>query len=75
MKLVLVEWVDSGSNSDWQTKNDDMELAHCTSVGILRKETPELIELCLCLSGDLKSSCMVMPQVCIKRIRKLGVKR
>ena len=78
MKLVIIEWKDPIAFAfPWTDRCDlsDAKPADCIGVGILLKETEEDIVISLCLNSVNYSQAMVIPKVCIKRIRKLGVKR
>ena len=74
MKLVLVEWVDSGFANIWQSRDEGLDIVKCVSVGILVRETMETVELCLSLSDIQKAGGIAIPKCSIKRMRILGVR-
>lgn len=80
MNLTLIEWIDSKFvGCDWIDK-DEMKQHHCASnisAGILFQETADEMILILSIgeNTDTVSQAVVIPKSCIKRIRKLGVKR
>lgn len=69
--LVVVDWVDSCSNSGWRTKDEAaFPVSECRTVGWLLKRTNEKI----CLHGeesDLDAVGMreTIPAGCVRRIR------
>ena len=73
MKIVLVEWFDSCSGNSWMKRDDEWSVDKITSVGILKSEDEEKIELVPNIS-DLKLHQIVIPRGCIKRIRTLCLK-
>ena len=73
MKIVLVEWVDSCSGNSWTDRDTGWFIDKVTSVGILKSEDEEKIELVPNI-GDLKLHQIAIPRGCIKRIRTLCLK-
>lgn len=74
MRIALIEWVDSSSNSGWHEPGNE-DIAHCITVGVVYSENSERITLFTSKShfGNHCDSISI-PKVCIKRIRKLGVR-
>lgn len=74
MKLVLVEWVDARFANMWQCKDENLDVIKCTSIGLLKRETKTMIEVCLHINDEMKAGCMAIPKVCITRMRTLKVR-
>lgn len=78
MRLIMVEWEDPLAFAvPWTNREDlsDASPVSCICVGILLKEREQDIIICLARNHCNYSQAMVIPKACIKRIRKLGVKR
>lgn len=78
MKLVIIEWVDSAFAQGWMDKcvAKTHKVSNCTSVGVLIQQDSEKITIVQSISDkDSVGDGITIPKVCIKRIRKLGVKR
>ena len=77
MKLVLVEWIDSCSQSGWHPLDISYEgLSACISIGIKIFETDEYVTVAPSGSRTTRRFCdtISIPKACIKRIRYLKVK-
>jgi hypothetical protein len=72
MKLVLVEWVDAVSDDDWECRDLEQPLAKCVTLGILRGEYEDRIEVTQ-TANNVGHCCgkVSIPIGCIKRIRNL----
>ena len=71
MKVVMVEWVDSTSESGW-THDHDLDLSICKTVGFLVKKTKDKIVLIQSISdNDNVDNKFAVPRVCIKSIKEL----
>ncbi len=77
MKLVMVEWIDSYSDTGWQHKSvlDSSTASECVSIGMM-KEGNDCIKVyqSTSKSGNI-CDIIIIPRCAIKRIRKLCVKR
>lgn len=73
MKIVMVEWKDSYSLSSWVEKGTPCNIDSICSVGILKSETDEQVELVPNLGEEMKLHSIAIPRGCIKRIRGLKV--
>lgn len=74
MILVLVEWVDARFSNMWLCRDEDTHIIKCCSVGILKRETPKEIEVCLHINEEMKAGCMAIPKSAITRMRKLHLR-
>lgn len=71
MKLVLVEWDDACSGTEWESRGFNEDTQGIVSVGILVKEDNGKIELLPNISPSRKLHQIAIPKGCIKRMRKL----
>ncbi len=76
MRIAIVEWVDSCSDTGWQHKSimESSAPSKCVSVGVV-KETDDCIRVMQSIS-DSENVCDVItiPACAVKRIRYLKVK-
>ena len=79
IKLVIVEWEDSNFLHGWRDKRDVLERqqisSYCVSAGILLKQDKKEIRLAQSISGENVADIISIPQLAIKRIRQLQVRR
>lgn len=74
MKLMMVEWVDSYHEPDWQGKQhiDGIKPSSCVSVGIAH-EYPDRVTLVQSQSTSNMADVIAIPRCAIKRMRVLKV--
>lgn len=74
MKLVLVEWDDAHTDTDWRDSDDPTTVAPCWTAGVIKKETNKEVEVvgtaAVC---GMKLQSIAIPKSCIKRIRRLHI--
>jgi hypothetical protein len=75
MKIVKIEWVDISSGTAHWTDIDEIEpeLMKCTSVGVVIRETEELICIAQNYSADsgLVADTMLFPKSVVVKIEEL----
>ncbi len=76
MKMVLVDWIDTGVIHGWRDKTEVRDTcASCQSVGIVVADEEDRITLTLGISDQgLVMDCITIPRTSIKQIRQLRVK-
>jgi len=72
VKIVCIEWVDSCSDGDWQSKENALthSISQCASVGFLVRKTKSDVLIAQSESYDTGniSGLMAIPKKCIKSI-------
>jgi hypothetical protein len=77
MKIMMVEWLDSMSESGWNNlsylkKNEPIK---CVTIGILLEDSDSHLTVVQSVSDLGKAGeSMTIPKCCVKRMRQLGVK-
>ena len=76
MKLVIIEWEDSCSQSGWHPMDISYEgTSHCITLGLKVAETENFITVAPSRSGNIRvCDSLSIPKSCIKRIRYLRIK-
>ena len=71
LKVYLVEWIDSTSETGW-THDHDLELSTCKTVGYLIKKTKDKVVLVQSMSdSDSIDNKFAIPRKCITSITEL----
>lgn len=75
--IVMVEWVDTGSDAGWKDKRDrhTHHVIKCCSIGIVVAATDAEIVLIQSTSPAADDATLAIPKGCITRVRQLEVKR
>lgn len=74
MKIVLIDWVDSGGNDVvWENKDTwELEPLPCKTVGFLLKKTPKYVVISQSDSPDQHGRLFVIPRGAITSMVKLS---
>ena len=75
LKIVLVEWIDSESNNEWQFFKDlSQELASSHASGFLVQDNKEFIRLSTSIDYSTESciGTLLIPKKCILKIKILS---
>ena len=74
MTPVIVTWWDalSGTHMEWEAEDcDPLETEQVRTIGFIRRETPQEIELVMSYGGQELAGRWVIPRSCIVSIRYL----
>ena len=76
MKICIVEWKDSRSFGGWRFRGDIINETPCSvvSIGVLIASRPAEIVLAAHSADKDVDGVMIIPRICVKRIRQLHIK-